>query len=566
MVAPIEPPPPPDDPPPPGPGELPGLAGYMRARYPCNVVISEPVEILDLLHEVIFMSSRMFMSQGWNGKIRLHNKKPVDWALGTAAFPLGDTVLDVDDVSPWIADLKYFLLVDPHTDDSEIRVVSDANYSTDQNSVTLTTSHTGTDFTVVGFSGSDGNSTPATATLTVNSFTATTNYTVELDGVEIEFVPSVSDTEASIASFLAGALKGHPNLNRKFRIELTATDEITFTGKFGTLTVDALTKAHVAPVANPTAAPVLTDAAGTLAAGDYQVAYALRNEHGQTLLSPYETITLAADKKIQVAAITPPAGTTVVWYTIPEPGSTKLRYHSENDGSAFEITSLPLLSAALPPDLNRTGTEVMRVKAVFSDREEVRSGTSRSNVIRASYEWLLGNRRKTINRVDLQYRESTQDWRLVELRLRDDEHIAKIKKVENEEINGQAIDNYFQAYRIAAGLLAEKRDADFFYKWQATRNALLVEEGDVVAITDDGSGVINLPVIVEEISLTTRNSGLPVASFTGMKYSTTLYDDSVVERAIPVIAEATGLRSEIPSDVVLEGLHILHSGDQVTHT
>lgn len=511
----------------------------MTPRYTSNVVVSQPIEILDLLNEVIFPGSRMYMTQGANGKIRLHNKKPVDWALGTAAFPIGDTVLDVDDVSAWISDLKYFLLIDPHTNDSEVRAVTDANYSTAQNSVTLTTSHTGTEFTVTGFSGSDGNSTPATASIVVNTFTASTTYTVTLDGVAIVFTPSASDTVASISSFLAGALRGHPNLNRKFTITWDGTDTVDLVGRFGTLTINSgLTLAHVAPVANPTADPVLTPtASGSFAAGDYQVAYAFRNEHGQTLLSTYETVTLTANQKISVSAITPPAGCTVVWYTVPEEGSTKLRYHSENDGSAFVIDTLPLLSASLPPDLNRTGTEVMRIKAVFSDRGEVRSAIGSSNVLRGSFEWMLGNRRKVVNRIDLQYRDASQDWRLVELRLRDDAHIAKIKKVENEEVNGQAIDNYFQAYRITAGLLAEKRDADFFHKWSATRTALLLEEGDVVAITDDGAGVINFPVWIQDISLSIPNAGMPRASFVGMKYANTLYDDSVVERAIPVISE-----------------------------
>lgn len=539
MAAPIEPPPPPDDPPPDTPGQLPGLAGYMVPRYTSNLVVSEPVEVLDLFNEALFLASRMFMSQGSNGKIRLHNKKPVDWGLGTAAFPIADTVLDVDNVSAWIADLKYYLLIDPHTNDSEVRVVTDADYSTAQNSVTLTTSHTGTDFTVVGFSGCDGDSTPATASVTVASFTATTTYTVTLDGVAIEFTPSALDTEASISSFLAGALRAHPNLNRKFLIEWDGIDTVDLTGNFGTLTVDApLTRAHVAPVANPTADPVLTGiAGGTFAAGDYQVAYAFRNEHGQTLLSTFETVTLTANQKIDVDAITPPAGCTVVWYTVPEAASSQLRYHSENDGSTFEIDTLPLLSASLPPDLNRTGTEVMRIKAVFSDRAETRANITSSNVIRASFEWMLGNRKKSVNRIDLKFRDSIQDWRLVELRLRDDAHIAKIKKVENEEVNGQAIDNYFQAYRIAAGQLAEKRDADFFHKWTATRTALLLEEGDVVAITDDGAGVVNFPVWIQDISLKISNAGMPMATFVGMKYANTLYDDSVNEVQIPVVHE-----------------------------
>lgn len=525
----------------PPPGSLPGLGGFLRPRYTSNLAVVEQIPVLDLLNKVIFPASRMFMSQGANGKIRLHNRKPVDWALGTAAFPVSDTILDVDDVSAWISDLKYYLLIDPHTDDSEIRTVTDANYSSSQNSVTLTTSHTGTAFTVTGFAGCDGNSTPATASIVVNSFVATTTYTVTLDGTEIQFIPSTGDSIASISSFLAGAFRGHPNVNRKFTIEWDGTDTVTFTGRFGTLTVDAaLTLAHVAPEANPVTAPTLTAGVGTLPAGDYKVAYAYRNEHGQTLLSEYKNITLAANEKITVSAITPPGSLTVVWYVVPEANSTKLRFHSENDGSSFEIDAiadLPLLSAPLPPDLNRTGTEVMRIKAVFSDRAEIRSNAVRANVLKASFDWQLGNREKTVNRIDLQYRDSAQDWRLVELRLRNDAHIAKIKKTEPHAINGQAIDNYFQSYRIAAGELAVRRDADFFHKWSATREAHLLEEFDVVAITDGSCGVINFPVAIEAIELDPGTAGLPKLMFTARKFANTYYDDSVVEIEIPVVTE-----------------------------
>ena len=343
---------------------------------------------------------------------------------------------------------------------------------------------------------------------------------------------------------MAGAFRGHPNINRKFRVEFDGVKTVTFTALFGDLTINApLTQAHVAPVANPVTAPTLTAGSGSLPAGSYSVAYALRNVHGQTLLAKYKTITLTANQKITVSAISPPAGTTVVWYTVPEAGSSQLRYFFENNGASFEIdaiTDLPKLSAPLPPDVNRTGTEVMRVKAIFTDRAEPRSNAVRANVIRASFEWDLGSREKTVNRVDLEYRDSGDDYRRVELRIRNDTHIAKIKKEEPFPINGQAIDNYFQAYRIAAGELAVRRDADFFFRWSATREALLLEEFDVVAITDASSGVVNFPVSIEDIEIDLGTAGLPKVMFTGRKFANSYYDDSVNEIEIPIVAESSG--------------------------
>lgn len=540
---------PPDDPPEPEvppPAQLPGLGRFLRRRYTCNTVVNEQMNAIDLLHDVIFPTSRMFMAQDEHGRISLKNKKPVPFAFGTSQFSALDDELEVDSVHEWIDDVDNWLLIAPHTNKSEIRRVVDANYSTDQNSITFsaTDTDTGTCFTVTGFSGCDGDSTPADGSIEVTTLPADgTVCEITLESSVFTFVVTSSDTKASVSSYIAGVIASHPSLYRRFLVVWDEVDTVTLTAKFGELILDnPIEFTTDAPVADPTTAPTLaaSGTSTTFLAGSYAVGYSWVNGSGETLLSPFKEITITATQKIDVSAITPlPAGvTSVKWFVSPTADSTKLRFIAENDGSAFSITTLPRLTAALPPDLNRTGCEVMRVAAVFSDREEPRSSASRSNVIKASFSWLLGNRSKPINRIDLKYRDADQDFRLVELRLRDDAHIEKTKKVSKEEINGQAINNTDQAYRIASGELAEKRDADFFYKWKATREALLLQEGDVAAITDSGSGVKNFPVRIEDIDFDISKASLPSAGFTARKYASSLYDDSVAERSIPVIIES----------------------------
>jgi hypothetical protein len=133
------------------------------------------------------------------------------------------------------------------------------------------------------------------------------------------------------------------------------------------------------------------------------------------------------------------------------------------------------------------------------------------------------------------------------LRISDKDHIAKVKKTTNLEVNGQAINNTFQAVRIGTGLLAEYRDADFFYTWSSTREALLFEEGDVVAIIDAGAGVVNLPVMIQAISLDPGNAGLPKVSFTAQKFSNYLYDDSINERIVPIVIESAVADETLPT-------------------
>lgn len=539
---------------------LPGLGIHAQPRYTCNVTINESEKLIDILHECVFPTSRMFLSQGVNGKIKLNNKKPVDWAMALEGLSVDQTVLPFDDVSEWVNDLSGLLLIDPHTTESEMRTVTDADYSIDQNDVLLT----GSAFmSISGFAGCDGDLVPATATITVGAFVPSTTYNLTLDGISIDFIPSSLDSGESIATFLSTVIKAHPKLSRKFFVA-QSSNVVTLTARFGFLTVAALEFDHVAPVDSPTAAPtLLAVGGGNLPAGTYRVAYAWRNSHGRTLMSPTKAITITENQKISVSTLSPPPNCIVSWFVSPEASSPKIRGYVENNGTGFEINALPSLNSSQPPDLNRSGTECLRVRASFTDRELVRADASQSNVIRGTFEWLLGSREKPVNRIDFKYRDSAQDWRLIELRVKDDEHIAKTKKISNLEINGQGVDNYFQSLRLAIGYLAEQRDADFFYQWTATRSALLLEEGDVVGITDRGSGVINFPVSIESIEFDISSSGLPTARFVGRKYANTLYDDSIVDYTIPVLP--TPLEGAPTDAITYLGEYITIDGDYITY-
>ncbi len=526
-----------------GGGPTSNLYFFLRRRYVSNVVVTEQLKTIDFLHNVLFPASRIFFSQDAAGRIKLNSKKPVDWAL--AVNNLAGNTVAADDVSNWISDKSGQLLIDPNTLQSEVRTVTGANYSINQNTVTLDAS---INIAVTGFSGGNGAGVPATAQLRINS-TTPDNFFI-LDGINVPFTAADGDTIESIAGFIYGSINGHPVLRRKFAASWNpGSSDVFISGKSGSLNLDAnLQFNHAAPIANPTLPPVLTASSGTLSAGTYKIAYSYTNERGQTLLSPFAEITLTANQKINVAAVSVPSGASCEWYCSPAANDRKLRFVKKNNGAAFVIDALPRVSAALPSDINRTGTEIMRVAQVFSDRSDPRSNIAKSNVLKATFEW-LPERRQPVNQVEVNYRDSTQDWRLSRIILRDDAHIAKTKKTSKLEINGQAIDSYHQAYRIASGLLAENRDADFFYKWTADREALLLEEGSVVCITDDSSGVYNLAVRIEQIEVNV-DKGFPKVTFTARKYSTTLYDDSVAERQIPVIIE-TGSAANIAAEAAM---------------
>lgn len=513
------------------------LLFYLRRRYTCNLAVTESLSAIDLLYNVLFPSARLFLTQGQNGKLRLHNKKPVDFALGTATFTQNTNSIAVDDVSPWITDKSQLLLIGPNSAQSEIKTVTNANYSSSQNGIEVTVS---TNLSKTNFSGSNGNTTPATATITVDTATEGA-YFFEFDGERVDFNTTEDDTEDTIAGFIYATINAHPRLSRKFVASWAAGSEnITITARFGNLILDEnLLFTHSAPLANPTTAPTASAVStGSLEAGIYKVAYSYKNLRGETTTSPVVSVTLTANQKISVSGISLPSGATEInWYCSPAKHSTRLRLVKTNNGASFEINSLPTLDATLPRDFNRTGCEVMRVCASFTDRAEPRSGLTRSNVLKATYKWSLNNQEKLYNGVELTFRDATQDYRKITLKLKDKAHIKKTKKYIPLKLEQTAIDNYHHAYRIASGELAEKLDANFFYSWSSDRAALFLEEGDVVCITDDSLQVYNLPCRIEQINYDDLDSGFIKNSFVARKYSTTLFDDSVAERQIPIIGE-----------------------------
>lgn len=105
-------------------------------------------------------------------------------------------------------------------------------------------------------------------------------------------------------------------------------------------------------VANPGAGPTLAESvgAGALGAGTYGVAFSYVNANGESLISPVASVTIGANKKIDVTAITPlPAGVASVNWYLTAAGGTILQKIANNNGAAFSINALPSAGAVLPP-------------------------------------------------------------------------------------------------------------------------------------------------------------------------------------------------------------------------
>jgi len=514
------------------------LSLFLRRRYTTNIFSNEDMELREF-GEIIMRNSRMNISQSTlDGRYQLNHKKPTDFALASSAIPENTSIINLDDVSNFIGNLSGHILVGPHTQNVEARKLTSVNYDLAQNNVTTSSSQG--NVTIVGFAGCDGNDTPATARFTFNT---TENTTIEIDGEEIAVTTNpLGDTLYTLTGFFFAAINSHPRLRRKFKADwVVGNNYIDITAKFGKITFDQPTENdHLAPIANPVAEPTLTALPnGNLRAGFYKVAYAYENENGRTLISAPEFIELQDDEKIQVDAVpAPDATSSVVWYVNPLGSNYRLRKIGTHTNEQFEIDSLPSLSNELPNDINRTGCELMRVAMIFSDKpNDSRSSEKPQRILRGTYRWILGSQKDAINTVSLDFRDSIRDFALTELRISDDAHIGIVGKENLEEFNGTSIDNSHQATRIALGLLNEFQDAGFLYDWESDGKALLLEENDVVAITDKTAKIVLLPIFINELEFEFEKNNVPKVAFQGHKYTTTLYDDSVVERQIPIIRD-----------------------------
>lgn len=524
-----------DEPEPPPLPSDPELSFSLRRRYTCNVAVSDQMKLTDFLYNQIFTTARMYLGQDEEGRLKLKAKKPVDSTLINGA--VGTDEIPVEDVRKWIADKSQFLLVDASTANAELKEVIGARYSDDAPSITV-----GFNLNTSGFSGGDGESIPMAALVTVDEELELLETSIDLNGFTIQFPIGNSDNPTTVSGYLYAAINAHPRLNKQFSAEWVDGDSVRIYYNAGVLSIDSdLALPHPQGLANPTVAPTVTvDDGGEIDAGSYFLTYTFRNERGETAPAPYgfAAVFSGSDKKFIVSDVTKPAGALGVrWYASATKNSRLLRFIKETDGTGFELPSLPLMTGQNAPDHNRTAGEVMRIAAAFSDKAQPLSKADKSNVMKASFKWRLGNRAEATNFVVLKFRDPTQDFRLITLNLKDEAHIEKVRKTNKKEIDGQAIDNFSQAYRVASSILAEQLDADFFYEWGADREALLLEEGDVVCISDTGSGVVNLPVRIESLNFS-FDGGFPVVNFTGRKYGTTLYDDSTIDRQIPIIISA----------------------------
>ena len=517
-----------------------GLPDYLepparyRRRYTANVYLTEQMKAIDFLFDILFASSNLYLVQKASGKIAIRVARPVDFAFLDTANSAGADEILVKNINPFKA-VPGRVLVGANTSRSEVRRVTGARYKTDI-SISLSASG-GVSWSARELGGGSDDS-PPSAELTCTNRSGT--KTVIIGDFTLTYAPRASDTLESVSAMLAAMINAHNELNKFVKaVWVEGDDFCTVSSRIGYLKLDAaLENAHNAALANPASPPSVSAVAGSpgLLTGKYYISYSFVTEEGETLVSPvveFNLTTTGKDLQVDALGSLPSRVTAVNWYCSVERNGIRRRLIKTNDGSGFIISELPRLDEKIEPSYNDTAAEIHRIALAFSDKPEPRANLTNSNVLAGSFKFPLGSRQPSTNRIVIKYREAAADFKLTELRVSDRAHQRKVKKINDLEINGAAIDNYHQARRIANQKIAELRDGDRFFGLSSDGEALLLEEGDVVAVTDSSGDFVNEPCRVEDVNYSDAG-GYPQISFTARKYRRRYYDDQIQERLVPL--------------------------------
>lgn len=523
-----------------------------RKRYTAGITINEPKKAIDFLYDTLYPSGRLFNKWDHYGRLAIDCERPADHSYLRANVIVGATSVKVLDVFPWAPPegllggpnpLRGKILIGAHKLTSEVRPVTSVNHSADGNAITLSASSTSGTMTATasGATLTGGSSSVAASGSVVIAGSCAVGdvISITVDGYVVSITATQEDVDAAIdnltmAEQLAFAINAEPGLKEYVEASRSGSNptSVVITCKFGVLNfATPLEEAHFAELDDPTVAPTLAASSGALAAGAYLVAYAYRNANGNTNFSPIASITLTANQKIDVTGIALPAGAdSIDWFVSVEAGSGTMLLINNNNGSGFSINSLPESTNADPPKRNTTGEEVMRVMMSFAGKALTYADTTRANVLDGSFEWPEAGKQSTINQVKTKYREAIRDFAEQPLIVNDDRHQEQTNQTNTAEIDLSAVDNFNQASRLCNGYLAKLRDGDFFFKHGSAGEALLLEIGDKICLSDDSGEWRNVPVTIEEITYNPRFE----ANFLSRLYSTSMFDDAVLQTEVPL--------------------------------
>jgi phage-related protein len=205
------------------------------------------------------------------------------------------------------------------------------------------------------------------------------------------------------------------------------------------------------------------------------------------------------------------------------------------------------LSLAAPVQLaHEAGAVLHRIAMYFDD----------SSIV-GDLEYPLADRQPSYNRVTIKYVDAPAGFEPRELRINDYEHQAQVRRVENLDVDGSAIDNYNQAWRIGQWMRAKARDLGRYITFRTDMRASLLEIGDVIAVSAGEVGLQAVPFRITEMSFLENDEVVLI----GQLYSLGIYSDEAPQATLTVPAIFKPLTSLIPGINNLAAVDLALDGD-----
>jgi hypothetical protein len=170
---------------------------------------------------------------------------------------------------------------------------------------------------------------------------------------------------------------------------------------------------------------------------------------------------------------------------------------------------------------------------------------SRANILKDTFRWQLASKQSSYNQFVMQFTDAVQDFQQTEVRENDFAHQEQVNRVNKMEISGACVDNYHQADRLVRNARAKYRDGDFFCSFETTGQALLLEEGDVIAVNHDNMpNNRNALFRVEELQVTANHR----VRITGRLYTDAEFELVATPKTV-VLSSGVGWISATPAAV-----------------
>lgn len=459
-----------------------------RKRFTCNIEVSEVRKAVDVLYDTIFPTFRGFLR--WNplGQTVIDNERPADWTTLRSASIVGATTLTVQDVLPWKN-----ILGSPYLLHGKVHIAIQPTW-TYANS-TLRTGATGFIASDVG------------------------KYAHQIEGNSLWKLTAITPTwlEVSDAS------------------EVRAVTAVVYSALGNAITLAS--SASGGPSATPSGANLTGGSTTVQSSGTVTITGTLTN--GSSITVTIDGHDCVLDLVNGDSSATIGHRMAAVINATPEVNTYIEAHATNNVVTIYSKIGVLTLSSALE-EAHTVNEEITRVMMSFAGKVLTYADTTRANILDGSFGWPDASRQSLVNQIKTKFRESVLDFGEQPLVLNDFNHQRKIRKVNTFEVDHSAVDNYNQSARLTNGLLNTLRDGDRFFEWASMGEALLLDEGDVVCVSDDSGPFRNQLVRLNEIGISNQYE----ATFIARKYSRLQLSDLAAQPAGLVLP--SGLNFQTP--------------------